>query len=69
LIAAGVLIGSSASLALTRLIQSVLWGVKPTDPLTFISVVSALFAIGLAASDVPARRALSVDPVIALRSE
>ncbi len=69
LIGAGLALGLAVSLALTRLIRSFLWGVTATDPLTFTAVLGLMAAVGLLACYVPARRALKVDPVIALRSE
>jgi putative ABC transport system permease protein len=69
LIASGLVIGFGLSLALTRVIQNSLWGVTPTDGLTFMVVITVLSIIGLIACYIPARRALRVDPVGALRSE
>jgi putative ABC transport system permease protein len=69
LIALGGLLGLAASLGLTRLIASQLWGVSPSDPLTFVSVIALLAIVGLAACYFPARRASLVDPLIALRHE
>jgi putative ABC transport system permease protein len=69
LIGLGVAIGFTAALALTRLLGSQVWHVSPLDPLTFAAVILLLFAIGLCACTWPARRAASVEPAIALRSE
>jgi ABC-type antimicrobial peptide transport system permease subunit len=65
----GVVIGAGVAFGLTRFMQTLLFGVTPTDPMTFIglsvlSVIVALLACGL-----PARRATKVDPIIALRYE
>jgi putative ABC transport system permease protein len=65
----GVAIGIAGSLALTRTVESLLFGVTATDPLTFGGVTVLLLAAGLLASYIPARRATRVDPVIALRYE
>ena len=69
LVAMGVMVGGAGAMALTRFMTSLLYGVEPTDPVTFAAVVSLLTAAGVAASYVPARRATRIDPVVALRAE
>ena len=66
---AGLVIGVAAALGLTRLMTSMLYGVKPTDALTFAVAAAVLCAIALAACCIPARRATRVDPMLALRCE
>jgi ABC-type antimicrobial peptide transport system permease subunit len=67
LVGSGLVCGVAAALLLTRLIASQLWGVTPTDPATFIGVSLLLVGVALVACIAPARRALAVDPTIALR--
>ena len=65
----GVAAGAAASLALTRLMARLLFGVGAYDPLTFLAVAGLLILVALAASYIPARRAMRVDPTVALRYE
>lgn len=69
LIGLGVVTGLLASLAVTRVLASQLWGVKPHDPLTLGAVVVVVAAAGVSACYFPARRATRVDPIVALRYE
>lgn len=66
---AGILLGLLASFALTRLLASMLFEVKPADPLIFAAVSALLLAVSLLASYIPARRAMRVDPNAALHHE
>ena len=69
LIAGGIACGALGALAATRLMRSLLYGVRPGDPLTFVAAAGSLALVGLLASLIPARRATRVDPTIALRAE
>jgi predicted permease len=69
LVAAGLLFGLAGAWALTRAMSSMLVGVSPSDPLTYLSVSALLSAITLLACWIPARRAMRVDPMVALRYE
>ena len=65
----GIGIGIPVSIALTKVLQNRIWGIKSTDPLTLLAVSIVLTAVGLAACYFPARRATKVDPMVALRYE
>jgi putative ABC transport system permease protein len=65
----GIVVGLGAAIGLTRLMSTLLFGVKPTDVATFVTVALMLAAIGVLASYLPARRATKVDPLVALKGE
>ena len=65
----GIAVGLAAALAVTRLMNSFLFGIQPTDPVTFGAVSALLVAVALLACYLPARRATRVDPIVALRYE
>jgi ABC-type antimicrobial peptide transport system permease subunit len=69
LTAVGLAAGIVAAIAATRLLSTLLFGVSPLDPTTFIAVSALLAAVALLASYIPTRRAASVDPMVALREE
>jgi ABC-type antimicrobial peptide transport system permease subunit len=69
LAALGIAVGTIAALGLTRAIADMLYGVSPTDPVTFAAVAGFLFAVVLLACLVPAYRATRVDPLVSMRAE
>ncbi len=69
LVLTGLAIGCAAAVYLTRFVKTLLFGVKPADPMTFAVAASVLGAVALLAAWLPARRAASVDPMRALRYE
>ncbi len=69
LVAVGVVLGTAAALLLTRLLEGMVYGVSMRDPLIFALVNLLMAAVSLAACYVPARRAMRVDPLVALRCE
>jgi len=69
LVAAGLLFGLAGAWGLTRVMSNMLVGVSPSDPLTYLSVAALLSSITLLACWIPARRAMRLDPMVALRYE
>jgi predicted permease len=69
LVAVGVGVGVIAAAGVTRVIATLLYDVSPTDPVSFAAVIGVLAGVGLLASYIPARRAIAIDPVTALRNE
>jgi putative ABC transport system permease protein len=69
MVIAGLVVGAGAAFWLTGLLQKLLFAVAPTDPLTFVAVAALLAATAALACYLPARRAASTDPMIALRTE
>jgi len=67
LVGAGSVIGIVAAVIATKLLATLLYGVEPTDPLVFVAAVAVLFAVGVLAAFVPARRASLTDPAVVLR--
>src|SRR6185503_4350726 len=64
----GIALGTVASLALARVLKGLLYGIAPTDPVTYVAIAVTLALVALAASALPARRATKADPVSALRA-
>ena len=69
LLLVGAIIGIPAALALTRLAETMLYGITPSDWITFAGAVASLAAVALAAGFLPARKATQVDPLVALRCD
>jgi putative ABC transport system permease protein len=65
----GIVVGLGGAFLVTRFMQSLLFGVAPTDPVTFATITGGLLLMALVAAYVPARRAARIDPVVSLRSE
>jgi ABC-type antimicrobial peptide transport system permease subunit len=65
----GIAVGIAGAFMLTRLIATLLFGVAPADPLTFVGVATMFVLVACLASYLPARRAAGVDPIIAMRAE
>jgi ABC-type lipoprotein release transport system permease subunit len=68
-VAIGVAVGLALSFATNRVLQSQLVGVSPYDPATLITTISSLLIVALFACQMPSRRAMRVDPVVALRND
>jgi ABC-type antimicrobial peptide transport system permease subunit len=69
LVLLGLVIGIPSAILASRLFSSMLFGLKGTDPVSMLLVITVLLAIALLASYIPARRATKVDPMVALRDE
>ena len=69
LVSLGVLLGTAAALALTRMMATLIYGVSSTDPLTFAAAAGMLAAVAMLACLLPASRAVRIDPAVALRNE
>jgi len=65
----GVVVGLSAAFLLTRVMNSMLFGIGATDPITFVTIPLVLMAVAALATYLPARRATRTDPIVALRAE
>jgi ABC-type antimicrobial peptide transport system permease subunit len=69
LAAAGLVLGLIGALALNRVMSSLLFGIAPTDPTTFVAVAATIVFVAMLACFLPARRAAKVDPMVVLRDE
>jgi len=69
LVIVGAAVGLVGAVVVSHLMTGLLYGVRPTDPLTFVVVALLLIGVALLACYIPARRALRVDPLVALRYE
>jgi ABC-type antimicrobial peptide transport system permease subunit len=69
LVAAGVIVGIAVAAGAVRLVADMLYGLSPTDLLTYVGVALLLVAVALLACWLPARRAAKIDPMVALRAE
>ena len=67
--ALGIVIGIAAAASTTRLLSGLLFGISPHDPLTFVALPAGVLLVAVLASVIPARRALAVEPITALRAE
>ena len=66
---AGAIIGTGVAMTVTRLMSAILYSVRPYDPATFVGACILLVLVALVACSIPARRAMSIDPMVALRDE
>ena len=69
LVVLGAVIGLAGAIAAARYVENQLFGIAPRDPLTLLGVCAVLLAVAIAACVIPARRAMAVDPLVALRQE
>jgi len=69
MVAAGILVGIAGAFALTRVLSNLLYGLSASDPMTYFAVIVLVTAVTLLASGLPALRAASVDPLVALRQQ